>query len=243
MRKTGKTPNLHWNSISQDLLRMERLYCPLPPVQQVHLSSNDSYRYFLKYLFLQHYALHKHMLTPCLGCRMVRQDTELWTQLHRGVLTTGKLNACLGFYEAKAARRLKIGRGFVDHNKVLCAWRHLQDVPYIARASHAPSLPQICLEHRIAVCSVPLNSNLKLSAAMQGYQRVSEYNSGITIKSVSKEMQRIKAKAKASAGEERRSWVAVGSSSPCVGQSAVTFMSPAATLEGEACNPYIHDRH
>ena len=66
---------------------------------------------------------------------MVRQDTELWNNLHRGILTTGKLNACLGFYEAKAAKRLKIGRRFVNHNAIMSTWHHLLDRPFKPRVS------------------------------------------------------------------------------------------------------------
>lgn len=61
--------------------------------------------------------------------RMIRQDSQLWDDLHQGVLTTGKLNACLGFYEPQAARRLGIGKGFVSHRALLSVYHHLlQDV-------------------------------------------------------------------------------------------------------------------
>ena len=69
-------------------------------------------------------------------CRMIRQDSELWNDLHQGILTTGKLNSCLGFYEPKAAKRLGIGRHFVNHYSLLSVWRHLQEKPYLPRVSN-----------------------------------------------------------------------------------------------------------
>lgn len=40
----GLTPNLFWNSISQDDLRQHSSYTNLPPVHDVHLVSDASYR-------------------------------------------------------------------------------------------------------------------------------------------------------------------------------------------------------
>ncbi|KAL0020874.1 hypothetical protein WJX77_004542 [Trebouxia sp. C0004] len=47
--------------------------------------------------------------------RNVRQESQLWTELHQGLLTTGRLNAALGFYEPAAAKRLGIPR---DRNAI-----------------------------------------------------------------------------------------------------------------------------
>lgn len=58
--------------------------------------------------------------------RKVRQESQLWTDLHRGLLTTGKLNAALGFYEPAAAKRLGIPRDRVNHNSLLSAAANLQ---------------------------------------------------------------------------------------------------------------------
>jgi hypothetical protein len=57
---------------------------------------------------------------------MIRQDSQLWSDLHQGILTTGKLNSCLGFYEPKAAKRLGIGSGFVSHRALFSVYKHLQ---------------------------------------------------------------------------------------------------------------------
>ena len=67
-------------------------------------------------------------------CRMIRQDSQLWDDLHQGVLTTGKLNACLGFYEPQAAKRLGIGKGFVSHRGLLSVYHHLMHDVYVPSA-------------------------------------------------------------------------------------------------------------
>lgn len=64
---------------------------------------------------------------------MIRQDSQLWDDLHEGVLTTGKLNACLGFYEPMAAKRLGIGKGFVSHRSLLSVYHHLQHDIYVPK--------------------------------------------------------------------------------------------------------------
>jgi len=62
---------------------------------------------------------------------MVRQDSQLWVDLHQGMLTTGKLNSCLGFYEPKAAKRLGIVGGFVSHRALYAAYHHLQQAVHV----------------------------------------------------------------------------------------------------------------
>ncbi|KAL0023408.1 hypothetical protein WJX79_006764 [Trebouxia sp. C0005] len=81
----GNTPNLFWRRISFDQLRFQSQYVGLPPPDQLHLESTADYR-------------------------NVRQESQLWTELHQGLLTTGRLNAALGFYEPAAAKRLGIPR-------------------------------------------------------------------------------------------------------------------------------------
>ena len=61
---------------------------------------------------------------------MIRQDTKLWDDLHQGVLTTCRLNASLGFYEAKASKRLGISGAFVSHRALQSAFYHLQEDVY-----------------------------------------------------------------------------------------------------------------
>jgi hypothetical protein len=62
----------------------------------------------------------------------VRQDSELWSALHQGVLTTGKLNAALGLYHPRVSPRLllpQVGRWCSRSAAVLavlevpCDWR------------------------------------------------------------------------------------------------------------------------
>ncbi len=84
--------------------------------------------------------------------RLVRQDTALWAPLHRGCLTTGQLNAALGFYEPAAARKLDVPPSFVGHRRLLAAHANLRlplhrcaggagQAPRGARAPAAPPPP------------------------------------------------------------------------------------------------------
>ena len=77
------------------------------------------------------------------ACRMVRQDSRLWDDLHQGVLTTGKLNASLGFYESRAAKRLGIGGSFVSHRPLLSAYHHLMDGVYTPPTSLPRLFPDV----------------------------------------------------------------------------------------------------
>ena len=69
----------------------------------------------------------KHALIDscALACRLVRQDSPLWDALHRGVLTSGSLNAALGFYEPYAAKQLGIPKSFRGHGHLLAAYQNL----------------------------------------------------------------------------------------------------------------------
>jgi hypothetical protein len=69
-------------------------------------------------------------------CRHVRQDTPLNKALHAGMLTSGYINAALGFYEPAAARRLGVPTNRVKHSSLLNAVLHLCQPVY-----QPPSLP------------------------------------------------------------------------------------------------------
>ena len=62
--------------------------------------------------------------------RLVRQDTPLWSALHRGCLTGGHLNAALGFYEPACARKLGMPTSFVGHQRLLAAYGNLLKRPH-----------------------------------------------------------------------------------------------------------------
>ena len=62
--------------------------------------------------------------------RLVRQDTPLWSALHRGCLTGGHLNAALGFYEPACARKLGMPASFVGHQRLLAAYGNLLQRPH-----------------------------------------------------------------------------------------------------------------
>ena len=60
------------------------------------------------------------------SCRNVRQESDLWDDLHAGVLTTSCLNGALGFYEPAAARQLHLPRGYASHNAAMSAYHRLR---------------------------------------------------------------------------------------------------------------------
>ena len=107
--------------------------------------------------------------TSVVSCRQVRQDTVLWGQLHQGVLTTGQLNAALGFYEPEAARILGIPGNRVRHGALLTVYSNLRQPPYIpepqvalGRADPAPgaaapaSMPPGVAAHMLLPAEAPL---------------------------------------------------------------------------------------
>ncbi len=55
----------------------------------------------------------------------MRQDSALWDDLHRGVLTSGSLNAALGLYEPWAAKQLGIPKSWTGHGRLLAAYQNL----------------------------------------------------------------------------------------------------------------------
>ena len=71
----------------------------------------------------------------------MRQDSVLWGQLHQGVLTTGQLNAALGFYEPEAARTLGIPGNRVRHGALLGVYNNLRQPPYIPEPQVALGRP------------------------------------------------------------------------------------------------------
>eukprot|EP00891_Asterochloris_glomerata_P001895 jgi/Astpho2/1895/Aster-00415 len=114
--RSGAVPNLFWRHVSHESLRKVPDYKPLPKVEQLPLDSPACYR-------------------------QVRQDTVLWGQLHQGVLTTGQLNAALGFYEPEAAHVLGIPGNRVRHGALLAVYSNLQQPPYIPEPQVALGRP------------------------------------------------------------------------------------------------------
>ncbi|KAA6424952.1 MAG: hypothetical protein FRX49_05126 [Trebouxia sp. A1-2] len=126
----GNTPNLFWRRISFDQLRFQSQYVGLPPPDQLHLESTADYR-------------------------NVRQESQLWTELHQGLLTTGRLNAALGFYEPAAAKRLGIPRDRVNHNSLLSAAANLQMPAYGLECLDHPAAPVTSVQATAAASVVP----------------------------------------------------------------------------------------
>jgi len=79
----------------------------------------------------------------------------LWTELHQGLLTTGRLNAALGFYEPAAAKRLGIPRDRVNHNSLLSAAANLQMPAYGLECLDIPAAPVISVQGTAAASVTP----------------------------------------------------------------------------------------
>ncbi|WIA21502.1 hypothetical protein OEZ85_000706 [Tetradesmus obliquus] len=99
--KSDRVPNIYWRSVSTDQLRQEPRYVALPPVSLLGTTQGAlSYRY-------------------------VRQESQLWRELHDGMLTTGRLKQALGMHEPKAAQLVGIHPGSRGSSHLLSAYFHL----------------------------------------------------------------------------------------------------------------------
>ncbi|KAK9847291.1 hypothetical protein WJX84_002718 [Apatococcus fuscideae] len=99
----GSFPNLGWNAIGMEELRNLPAFGALPSVWDVSLVNPTSYRY-------------------------VRQDTDLWDALHQGIVTGGRLNNVLGFYEPLAGKMLGVPRSRISHQPLL-SMQHQEEEP------------------------------------------------------------------------------------------------------------------
>ena len=108
---SGCMPNVYYGTVHgrtlsmADVRRHESVF-GLPPPELVFVKGKLSYKY-------------------------VREEDDLWKRLHKGTLTTSLLNSVLGFYEPSAAKVLGIGKGWVSHGRVLSAYKHLCEQPYV----------------------------------------------------------------------------------------------------------------
>ena len=183
-KASGVTPNLFWRRITFDQLRAQQHYHGLPPLKHLRLESTADYRCLLPpaenlsnslqcgvrninqskardqltpdcIVALALQRLHTVLTMWILHCRQVRQESQLWAQLHQGLLTTGKLNAALGFYEPAAAKRLNIPRDRVSHNAILSAISNLQLPAYGLQLLDKPAAPVISVQATTAVTQPP----------------------------------------------------------------------------------------
>jgi len=93
----GRVPNVFWRAVRLDDLRAQRNFVALPNEAEIALCGRASFAY-------------------------VRQGTETWDSLHAGRLTTGILNAALGFNEDGVNKRaLGIGKHSGGHRAILNA--------------------------------------------------------------------------------------------------------------------------
>lgn len=101
---TGVHPNVTWRSVSDDHLCGHPLFTPLSKTSP---------------------SLPSGRLHPKAAIRCIPQHTYDWDSLHSGRLTTSKLAAFLGVYEASPSARLKIPRSLRGHGKAVNAFAHL----------------------------------------------------------------------------------------------------------------------
>ncbi|GAX72899.1 hypothetical protein CEUSTIGMA_g354.t1 [Chlamydomonas eustigma] len=99
---SSKLPNVYWQAISTQQLRHYHSFIALPPATDVTIRGPESYRY-------------------------VRQEDVLWSSLHAGVLTTGKLSQALGLREPHVAQRISAPKVV---NSVKEAYVHLLQPPW-----------------------------------------------------------------------------------------------------------------
>ncbi len=66
------------------------------------------------------YPWLKRWHVTCLHNRYVRQHTALWQDLHRGLVTTGRLKQALGMHEEQAAKIVGFSKAMVRTGTLVC---------------------------------------------------------------------------------------------------------------------------
>lgn len=128
----GALPNIHWLALPFPALRLNSGFEALPPVDRVLVAGNASYRWVHCFGRITFPVAHMWaQVGQPRRCRYVRQDDPLWSRLHQGLLTTGRLPQALGFYEAGTAKRLGLGSARVSHGRLLSAYTHLCEERYV----------------------------------------------------------------------------------------------------------------
>lgn len=98
--------------------------------------------------------------------RYIRQDHHLWSRLHQGVLTTGNINAALGFYEPTSTvphnKQLKLHRDRVGRHHILSVAQHLAQKEYIPQCNTIVT-PDHANEHNSKVLYA-YNNNIEAAA-------------------------------------------------------------------------------
>jgi hypothetical protein len=102
LHPTGTLPNVHWRRVAEEHLQQHPEFVPLPVASSIAASNAADLR-----LFPQH------------GWQ--------WEALHARRLTTSKVAAFVGFFEAEHASLLHVPRSMVGHDRSVEAWHHLTD--------------------------------------------------------------------------------------------------------------------
>lgn len=165
----------------------------------------------------------------CVECRNVRQESQLWTQLHQGLLTTGRLNAALGFYEPAAAKCLGIPRDRVNHHSLLSAAANLQMPSYGLELLDLPAQPAI-FSQITASCTAA-------APGMQNAITVSEYEAeAIKLANASLTGGGSGSKNRRRKSRKQQQQQATGKASPAAA-SAAAFQAPSVEAEA-VLDPY-----
>lgn len=117
---TGGFPNVYFNCNAGTLSDVKHTkFIPLPNLESINILDCASYRY-------------------------IAEKEDLWSRLHRGRLTTSRLNATLGLYEPHAAKILGLPRKYVSHNKLISVFHHLREEAF----DYFDGEGNVCLEEK-----------------------------------------------------------------------------------------------
>jgi hypothetical protein len=135
----GRVPNVYWRASSMDELRASAPFRALPPVDEVTVTGPSTYAW-------------------------VRQDDQLWSDLHAGVLTSRNLLAVLGITEGRASAALGLQPGMASHRKALHACHALQHGEAVSAAAAARGVNDARVRAANAAATTAYNERLFLQA-------------------------------------------------------------------------------
>ena len=96
----GTVPNIAWRAVTMEELRAHPSFVALPPAATV-------------------------VPTSAVDLRLFRQDSRQWWAIHAGRISTSACASCLGVYEEKSARSLRVPPSLCGHGKALDAHARL----------------------------------------------------------------------------------------------------------------------
>ena len=125
---TGACPNLAWRAVTSEQLRLQHCYLPLPPPELLNFAPDQPQTW-----------------------RMLRQECQLWSRLHNGVLTSRNMPDFLGLHEPKAGAFLDLPKSTISHTGMLQAIRELRAARlWWQEQSKVPGAPVLSPAHGMA---------------------------------------------------------------------------------------------